>query len=207
MVVTTMTRIKVDFFIPAVKTFTSSAGRDRQSFNMKNHGCKVHCSWNFLAVLARNPPSPTFIYLKCWKKSSAFHCRCHFLKQWTDINDYCLKKSTVIYPYPHCWLKIHYIHQTTIHRTDHYCRNPPLFPLLEKIQGYTLFISVAAKMPLLFIVDWKKFVIKHQQISLKKNKKRIEFAAVFVLTWAKKTQRNQEGSFSSQKRGLIHGEA
>ena len=121
-----------------------------------------HSTWKIIA--ARSPlflklfgragkkSTVTHLYLKCWKKSSAFHCRCHFLKQWTDINDYCLKKSTVIYPCPHCWLKIHCVHQTTIHRTDHYCRNPPLFPLLEKIQGYTLFISVAAKMPLLFIV-------------------------------------------------------
>ena len=134
-----------------MQTLTSSAGRDRQSFNRKNHRCKkstvLETFWPCWQEIHRHTP---LIYLKCWKKSSAFHCRCHFLKQWTDINDYCLKNLP--FPYPHCWLKIHCVHQTTIHRADHYCRNPPLFPLLEKIQGYTLFISVAAKMPLLFIV-------------------------------------------------------
>ena len=125
MVVTTMTVNKGRFF------YSSSENLDQQCWKRspviqheKSSLQEVHCSWNFLAVLARNPPSPTFIYLKCWKKSSAFHCRCHYLKQWTDINDYCLKKSTVIYPYPHCWLKIHCVHQTTIHRTD--------WPLLQE---------------------------------------------------------------------------
>ena len=60
MVVTTMTRIKVDFFIPAVKTLTSSAGRDRQSFNMKNHGCKkstvLETFWPCWQEIHRHPP-------------------------------------------------------------------------------------------------------------------------------------------------------